>query len=124
MFNQKKNIFTAAILIVIVSILTLFSVLTLYSYARSENINEMRRQNRALVNHLEGALVVKSALAENNASVIRNFDAAIVPLINLFAEQVEGVDEVALVFLNAETERVNVMYRNKQGGFGLIDPNI
>jgi len=46
----------------------------------------------------------------------------------MFAEeaalQLEQRDEVVLIFLNAETERVNVMYRGKQGGFGLIDPNM
>lgn len=31
-------------------------------------------------------------------------------------------NEDVLVFLNAETERVNVIYRRKQGDFGLIDP--
>jgi putative sigma-54 modulation protein len=46
----------------------------------------------------------------------------------MFAEeaalQLEQRDDVVLIFLNAETERVNVIYRNKQGGFGLIDPNM
>jgi putative sigma-54 modulation protein len=40
------------------------------------------------------------------------------------ALQLEQRDEIVLIFLNAETERINVMYRNKQGGFGLIDPNM
>jgi putative sigma-54 modulation protein len=45
-----------------------------------------------------------------------------------------GIDEAALqldslnfeflVFLNAETERVNVIYRRENGDFGLIDPTI
>ncbi|MDL2316398.1 ribosome-associated translation inhibitor RaiA [Desulfovibrio sp. OttesenSCG-928-A18] len=31
-------------------------------------------------------------------------------------------EDVVLVFLNAENDRINVIYRRKQGGFGLIDP--
>lgn len=46
----------------------------------------------------------------------------------MFAEeavlQLEQRDDVVLIFLNADTERVNVLYRRKQGGFGLIDPAI
>lgn len=33
-------------------------------------------------------------------------------------------DEDVLIFFNAETERINVLYRRRQGGFGLIDPAI
>lgn len=44
----------------------------------------------------------------------------------MFAEeaalQLEQRDDVVLIFRNADTERVNVIYRRKQGGFGLIDP--
>lgn len=40
------------------------------------------------------------------------------------ALQLEQRDDVVLIFLNAETERINVIYRRKQGGFGLIDPDI
>ena len=38
------------------------------------------------------------------------------------ALQLEQRGDVILVFLNAENDRVNVLYRRKQGGFGLIDP--
>jgi putative sigma-54 modulation protein len=38
------------------------------------------------------------------------------------ALQLEQRDDVVLIFLNAETERINILYRRKQGGFGLIDP--
>lgn len=40
------------------------------------------------------------------------------------ALQLDSGDDAFLVFLNAETGRVNVMYHRKNGHFGLIDPNI
>lgn len=38
------------------------------------------------------------------------------------AMQLDSLDYEFLVFLNAETERINVIYRRKNGDFGLIDP--
>jgi len=38
------------------------------------------------------------------------------------AEQLNTLDNEFLVFLNAETEGVNVIYKRKNGDFGLIDP--
>jgi putative sigma-54 modulation protein len=38
------------------------------------------------------------------------------------AMQLESLNYEFLVFLNADTERVNVIYRRKNGDFGLIDP--
>jgi len=40
------------------------------------------------------------------------------------ALQLESTDNEFLVFLNAENERVNVIYRRKTGDFGLIDPGV
>jgi putative sigma-54 modulation protein len=40
------------------------------------------------------------------------------------ALQLESTDNEFLVFLNAESERVNVIYRRKTGDFGLIDPGV
>lgn len=40
------------------------------------------------------------------------------------AMQLEATGFEFLVFFNAETERVNVIYRRKNGDFGLIDPMI
>ncbi len=44
----------------------------------------------------------------------------------MFAEeaalQLKQRGDVILVFLNAENDRINVLYRRKQGEFGLIDP--
>lgn len=40
------------------------------------------------------------------------------------AEQLDQLSLEFLVFINSETEKVNVMYRRKDGDFGLIDPGI
>lgn len=40
------------------------------------------------------------------------------------AMQLENSDNEFLVFLNAESERVNVIFRRKTGDFGLIDPGV
>ncbi|MCA1743357.1 MAG: ribosome hibernation-promoting factor, HPF/YfiA family [Desulfonatronovibrio sp.] len=40
------------------------------------------------------------------------------------AMQLESLNYDFLVFLNAETERVNVVYRRKNGDFGFIDPGM
>jgi putative sigma-54 modulation protein len=36
--------------------------------------------------------------------------------------QMDLFDQEFLVFRNSETERVNVLYRRKDGNYGLIDP--
>lgn len=38
------------------------------------------------------------------------------------AEQLESLNYEFLVFLNAETERINVIHRRKENVYGLIDP--
>jgi len=40
------------------------------------------------------------------------------------AMQLDSLQYDFLVFLNAETERVNVIYRRKNNDFGLIDPGV
>lgn len=40
------------------------------------------------------------------------------------ALQLDSLDYEFLVFFNAEAERVNVIYRRKNGDFGLIDPTL
>jgi putative sigma-54 modulation protein len=36
--------------------------------------------------------------------------------------QLDTAENEFLVFLNAESERINVIYRRRNGGYGLIDP--
>jgi putative sigma-54 modulation protein len=38
--------------------------------------------------------------------------------------QLELSETQFLVFLNAESEKVNVIYRRKRGDFGLIEPTL
>ncbi len=40
------------------------------------------------------------------------------------AEQLKTMDYEFLVFLNSDTERVNVIYKLKNGDYGLIDPGV
>ncbi len=40
------------------------------------------------------------------------------------AMQLDNLEDDFLVFFNAETERVNVIFHRKNGDFGLIDPGI
>ncbi|NJB66714.1 putative sigma-54 modulation protein [Desulfobaculum xiamenense] len=45
-------------------------------------------------------------------------------LVDEAAMQLDTLNYEFLVFLNAETERVNVIYRRKTGDYGLIDPGM
>ncbi len=38
--------------------------------------------------------------------------------------QLDQRDDEVLVFMNEDTDRINVLYRRKNGGFGLIDPQV
>ena len=40
------------------------------------------------------------------------------------AEQLEAMKYEFLVFLNSETDSINVIYKRKNGDFGLIDPGV
>jgi putative sigma-54 modulation protein len=46
-------------------------------------------------------------------------------------DEAEAIEQMQLlahdqffVFYNADTNRINVLYRRKDGGFGLIDPEV
>ena len=89
-----------------------------------ERMKEKRRTGRAVTDNGESAVFFDG---QDHASPLVIVEENVEPK-PMFAEeaalQLEQRDEVVLVFFNAETERVNVMYRNKQGGFALIDPNV
>ncbi len=37
--------------------------------------------------------------------------------------QIEMSNRQFVVFLNAKSEKINILYRRKEGGFGLIEPS-
>ena len=60
----------------------------------------------------------------NNRRVIRATRYAVKPMsVEDAALQVESGTEAFVVFRNAETEAVSILYRRKDGNFGLIEPD-
>ncbi|MDR2125190.1 MAG: ribosome-associated translation inhibitor RaiA [Desulfovibrio sp.] len=96
--------------------------------ARLKKHNDrMKEKRRELRRNLDDTL--KSTLPADNsdapAAVIVTEHVEPKPM---YAEeaalQLGQRDDVVLIFLNAETDRINVLYRRKEGGFGLINPGI
>ena len=62
---------------------------------------------------------------EGTTQIVHTEKFAIKPMfVDEVVLQLELSDRQFLVFLNAETEKVNVMYRRKKGDFGLIEPTL
>lgn len=91
-----------------------------------ERMKEKRRAGRAATAAVEAGAYEPAGGAEEAAGlVIIEENVEPKPMYaDEAALQLEQRDEVILLFLNAETERINVMYRRKQGGYGLIDPGV
>lgn len=87
---------------------------------------EKSKEKRRVAGRGEGASIDASDFSGRQDSANRVIVEESVEPKPMFAEeaalQLEQRDDVVLIFLNAETERINVLYRRKQGGFGLIDP--
>jgi putative sigma-54 modulation protein len=68
-------------------------------------------------------LFADQAPEEEKASVVRVKRFAVKPMSVEEAQlQIELLGHDFFVFLNAETEEVNVLYRRKDGNYGLIEP--
>ena len=92
----------------------------------AERLKEKRRGNNA-GKAAEGAYIAASEPDDSDKSGLVIVEETVEPKPMFSAEaalQLEQRGDVILVFLNAENDRVNVLYRRKQGGFGLIDPGI
>jgi putative sigma-54 modulation protein len=84
---------------------------------------ETSRKGRKSTKDLE--VLVDDELPERapEPKVIRTQEVAIKPMpVDEAALQMGMVPENFLVFLNSETNQVNVMYKRKDGNYGLIEP--
>ena len=88
----------------------------------SEKLQSKRKNGEKFV--LEGVMEPEEAEASERTIIgIDNFVPKPMDL-DEAAMQLDALEYDFLVFLNAETERVNVIYRRKNNDFGLIDPVI
>jgi putative sigma-54 modulation protein len=66
---------------------------------------------------------IEEALGERLPRIIRNHQVAAKPMsVDDAAVQVGGSETEFLVFRNAQTERLNVVYKRKDGNIGWIEP--
>ena len=66
---------------------------------------------------------VEEVLGERLPRIIRNNEVAAKPMsVDDAAVQIGGSDRDFLVFRNAQTERLNVVYKRKDGNIGWIEP--
>ena len=62
-------------------------------------------------------------IEQDNSKIVRSKKFAIKPMLpEEAALQMELLDHVFFVFLNATTDSVNVIYKRKDGPYGLIEP--
>jgi putative sigma-54 modulation protein len=65
----------------------------------------------------------RASAAEARPRILRSRSYAIKPMtVEDAALRVEGAAETFLVFRNAATDAINILYRRKDGHFGLIEP--
>jgi putative sigma-54 modulation protein len=70
------------------------------------------------------AAVDETALAPAARRVVRASRYAVKPMsIEDAALRVDGADETFVVFRNADTDAVSILYRRKDGNLGLIEPD-
>ncbi len=78
-----------------------------------------RRGSKVQMNFLS----YEDATSEDGPTIVGTDSYEAKPMsVDEAAEQLNSLDNEFLVFLNAETEEVNVIYKRKNGDYGLIDP--
>jgi putative sigma-54 modulation protein len=87
--------------------------------------DKSRRKGGSDSPRMDGGSFEDDAEAKRKLVIQKTDDFSPKPMIvEEAAMQLESTDNEFLVFLNAESERINVIYRRKTGDFGLIDPGV
>jgi putative sigma-54 modulation protein len=90
--------------------------------SKGKTLSKKRRGNGVGV-IAESAEQAEAALGEKIPRIIRTHEVAAKPLsIDDAAVEVDGRENGFLVFRNAETQRLNVVYKRKDGNIGWIEP--
>ncbi|HUJ72554.1 MAG TPA: ribosome-associated translation inhibitor RaiA [Verrucomicrobiae bacterium] len=88
-------------------------------------IQRHRPRKAALYHVKESVLTHDLQEDEGTARIVHTENFAIKPMfVDEAVLQLELSETQFLVFLNAESEKVNVIYRRKKGDFGLIQPTL
>ena len=92
---------------------------------KGRNVTRKRRTNHQEpeVITTTSVLEVEEVLGERLPRIIRTHEIAAKPMsVDDAAIEIGGSDREFLVFRNAETERLNVVYKRKDGNIGWIEP--
>lgn len=82
-----------------------------------------RRRQAAETVHTQVISISENAKGERTPTIVQTDAYEPKPMaVDEAAEQLVSLKKEFLVFLNSETERPNVIYRLRNGDFGLIDP--
>ena len=92
--------------------------------SKDRMITRKRRGNHGGVVAAPSVVEVEDALGQTLPRIIRSHEVAAKPMsIDDAAVAIDGSEEEFLVFRNAQTERLNVVYRRKDGNIGWIEPD-
>ena len=90
---------------------------------KERNVARKRHNNNGEVITTTSVIEVEEALGDMLPRIIRNNEVAAKPMsVDDAAIQIGDSDRDFLVFRNADTERLNVIYKRKDGNIGWIEP--
>ena len=84
---------------------------------------QIRRYKKKLIDKKQAAIAFSQAFIEDDIQIVKTKKFAMKPVNPEEAcLQMEMLGHNFFVFLNSETEQVNVVYKRKNGTYGLIEP--